>query len=139
MGPYDAWYGSPSGRLNSKSLLAMLDFERKLEKVWTVRIGGGLGYSDVDYNIWGVSSSPGRGGGMTTQEYYDQMIADGKAKYEASWSDTQNINWNFYSNAVAEFKTGQVAHEALMGVSYTGRSVYGDGSSMITRTIIFPV
>ena len=29
---------------------------------------------------------------MTTQEYYDQMIADGKAKYEASWSDTQNIN-----------------------------------------------
>lgn len=33
---------------------------------------------------------------------------------------TQNINWNFYSNAVAEFKTGQVAHEALMGVSYTG-------------------
>ena len=67
---------------------------------------------------------------MTTQEYYDQMIADGKAKYEASWSDTQNINWNFYSNAVAEFKTGQVAHEALMGVSYTGRSVYGDGSSM---------
>lgn len=130
VGPYDAWYGSPSGRLNSKSLLAMLDFERKLEKVWTVRIGGGLGYSDVDYNIWGVSSSPGRGGGMTTQEYYDQMIADGKAKYEASWSDTQNINWNFYSNAVAEFKTGQVAHEALMGVSYTGRSVYGDGSSM---------
>lgn len=42
-----------AGRLNSKSLLAMLDFERKLEKVWTVRIGGGLGYSDVDYNIWG--------------------------------------------------------------------------------------
>lgn len=130
VGPYDAWYGSPSGRLNSKSLLAMLDFERKLEKIWTIRIGGGLGYSDVDYNIWGVSSSPGRGSGMTTQQYYDQMIASGKAKYEASWSDTQNINWNFYSNALAEFRTGQVEHQALMGVSYTGRSTYGDGSSM---------
>lgn len=45
----------------------MLDFERKLEKVWTVRIGGGLGYSDVDYIIRAFSSSPGRGGGMTTQ------------------------------------------------------------------------
>lgn len=127
VGPYDAWYGSPSGRLNSKSLLTMLDFERKLEKIWTIRIGGGLGYSDVDYNLWGVSSGAK---GMTTEQYYNQMIASGKAKYEASWSDTQNINWNVYSNALAEFKTGKVAHEALMGVSYTGSSVYGDGSAM---------
>lgn len=127
VGPYDAWYGSPSGRLNSKSLLAMLDFERKLEKVWTIRIGGGLGYSDVDYNIWGVSSGTR---GVSTLDYYNEMIASGKAKYEASWSDTRNINWNFYSNALAEFKTGQVEHQALMGVSYTGRSTYGDGSAM---------
>ena len=131
VGPYDAWYGSPSGRLNAKSLLAMLDFERKLEKVWTIRIGGGMGYSDVDYNVWGISSSAGRG--MSTEDYYNQMIASGKAKYEAAWSDEWNINWNFYSNALAEFKTGQVEHEALMGVSYTGSSTYGDGSSLVTN------
>lgn len=127
VGSYDAWYGSPSGRLNSKSLLTMLDFERKLEKIWTVRIGGGLGYSNVDYNLWGVSSGAR---GMSTLDYYNAMIASGKAKYEASWSDTQNINWNFYSNGLAEFKTGKVAHESLVGVSYTGRSVYGDSASM---------
>lgn len=131
VGPYDAWYGSPSGRLNSKSLLAMLDFERKLEKIWTIRIGGGIGYSDVDYNVWGISSSAGRG--TSTADYYNQMIASGKAKYEAAWSDEWNINWNFYSNALAEFKTGQVKHEALMGVSYTGSSTYGDGSSLVTN------
>lgn len=131
VGPYDAWYGSPSGRLNSKSLLAMLDFERKLEKIWTIRIGGGIGYSDVDYNVWGISSSAGRG--TSTADYYNQMIASGKAKYEAAWSDKWNINWNFYSNALAEFKTGQVKHEALMGVSYTGSSTYGDGSSLVTN------
>ena len=61
------------------------------------------------------------------------MIASGKAKYEAAWSDEWNINWNFYSNALAEFKTGQVKHEALMGVSYTGSSTYGDGSSLVTN------
>lgn len=43
VGPYDAWYGSPSGRLNSKSLLAMLDFERKLERYGRSALAAVLG------------------------------------------------------------------------------------------------
>lgn len=130
IGKPDAWYGSPFGRYNIKSALTMYDFERKLDKTWTFRAGASMNYTGTDYNIWGISSSAGRGVNMTTQQYYDQMIATGKAKMEASWTDKTEINWNLYANALAEFSTGRVKHEALAGVTYTGKDVRGNSQSM---------
>ncbi len=129
IGHYDAWYGSPSGRLNAKSLLTAVDFERKLEKVWTLRTGASLGYSDRDYNVWGISSSDGRG---LPTEYYDKMIETGRARYEAAWSDMETFTWGGYANALAEYKTGQVKHETLIGVSYTGQKRTGNGASLVS-------
>ena len=43
------------------------------------------------------------------------------------------INWNFYANGLAEFSTGQVKHEALVGVNYVGRDTKGNIGRSSTR------
>ncbi len=130
IGDYNAWYASPNGHRRNTSLLSTVEFERKHDSVWTFRMGGGLGYSNQDYDVRAVSSG---GKGMSAIDYYNQML-NGNALYlENAWSDMWNMNWNLYGNALAEFETGAVKHEALMGFSYTGTHSYGYSASIVSN------
>ncbi len=130
IGDYDAWYASPNGHRRNTALMSMVEFERKHDDVWTFRMGAGLGYSDMDYDVRAVSSS---GKGMKPIDYYNQML-EGNALYlENAWSDTWGLNWNLYGNALAEFETGEVKHEALMGFSYSGTHSYGYSASLVSN------
>lgn len=131
IGPYDSWPGGPRSRSRYKGGLAQVHGEWKLEKTWTIRSGLGVGVSDVDYNIWGLAAgSPNRG--VSTLDYYDSVISTGMGNYEYAWSDVINTTWNFYTHAVAEFKTGKVGHEGLVGLDYTGRDTEGHSSFATT-------
>lgn len=126
VGPYNAWYGGPLSRDEYKGALMQVNLEKKLDSTWTIRTGAGLGYSDVDYNLWALSSgAPNRK--VSALEYYNSVIATGKGYYEYAWSDTRSTNWNVYGQALAKVRTGTVAHEILLGADYTGRNTNGHG------------
>ncbi len=135
VGPYNAWYGGPSSRDEYKGLLMQLNGERKLDSTWTIRAGAGMGYSDVDYNLWALSSgSPDRK--VSALNYYNSVISTGKGYYEYAWSDTQSINWNVYGQALAKVRTGDVSHEILLGADYVGRNSNGHGNFSTTNQVL---
>lgn len=127
IGPYDSWIGGPSSRSVYRSGMVQAHGEWELEKVWTIRAGAGVGVTDVDYNLWALSSgSPSKG--VSALEYYNSVIATGMGNYEYSWSDTTYTTWNSYVQGLAAFKTGRVSHEALIGLDYVGRDEKGNSS-----------
>ncbi len=130
IGDYNAWYASPNGHTRNNAMLSTVEFEHKADKTWTFRMGGGLGYSDQDYDVRAVSSG---GKGMSAIDYYNQMLAGNALFLENAWSDTWSMNWNLYGNALAEFETGAVKHEALMGFSYSGTHTYGYSASIVSN------
>ena len=133
IGDYDAWYGSPFARSNVKSFLAMYDFEKKFNHVWTFKTGASMNFSSLDYNIWGLSRVRK---GMNVMDYYADMIANGTAVLEGSWQDRDQTTWNYYANGLAEFSTGAIKHEALVGVNYIGRDTRGNGQRASTNYTI---
>lgn len=127
VGSYDSWPGNPDSRSRYKGALAQIHGEWKLEKVWTIRAGIGAGVSDVDYNIWALaSSSPDRR--ISTLDYYNSIIATGMGNYEYAWNDVTSTTWDFYTHGLANFTTGNVEHEVLIGLDYTGRDNEGNAS-----------
>lgn len=131
IGSYDSWPGGPSSRSLYKGMLTQIHGEWKLEKVWTMRSGMGLGMSDIDYNVWGLSAgSPDRT--VSTLDYYNSVISTGMGNYEYAWSDVLNTNWNFYIQGLVSFSTWSVDHEFLVGLDYVGR--HSDGNSSFSTT-----
>ena len=137
VGPYGIWLGSPNSRNEYKGALIQLNGEWELDSTWTVRAGAGTSFSDVDYNIWALSSgAPSRT--ISTLDYYNSIIATGKGYYEYAWADTVSVNWNAYGQALAKVKTGSVDHEVLIGLDYTARHKRGH-SSFATTDQLFDI
>lgn len=127
VGPYDSWIGGPASRSLYRSAMLQAHGEWKQEKVWTIRAGIGGGVTDVDYNMWALSSgSPTKG--VSALNYYNSIIETGMGNYEYSWSDMTYATWNSYVQGLAKFSAGDVKHEALIWLDYVGRNQAGYSS-----------
>jgi iron complex outermembrane recepter protein len=129
--PYSAWFGGSEARNEYKGVLLQGHAEWKAGHHWTIRSGAGMGYSDVDYNMWAVASTaPNKK--MASLDYYNSIVETGTANYEYAWADVKYLTWNWYTQGLAKYKTGEVDHEFLVGLDYTGRSQRGNSSFKTT-------
>lgn len=109
---YDASFGKNDGRSKYEGLLVQLSGEVKANSVWTFRGGASMGMSWLDYDAWGLISTPAN---------YGSIVDTGLGEYEFGWADTHYTTYNIYGHSIAKFNTCEVAHEVLMGLDYTCR------------------
>lgn len=109
---YDAWFSRDDARQIYEGLLVQASGEVKANSTWTFRGGASMGMSWLNYNAWGLVSSPAT---------YGSVVASGNGSYEFGWADMHYTTYNLYGHAVANFDIGEVANEVLMGLDYTCR------------------
>lgn len=91
---YDGWFGNKDGRTKYEGLLVQLSGEVKANSIWTFRGGLSMGMSWLDYDIWGLASSPAT---------YGSVVETGIGNFEFGWGDTHYTTYNVFGHAIAKF------------------------------------
>ena len=105
-------------RDRSFALSVMPWLEWKPVEVYTLRAGGGFGWSSLEYNHFGPNSSG----------------YNAKSPYEVSYYDRLSRNYNAYVHNIYKLETGPVTQTFLAGFDYVGKDTQGRSSFASSAT-----
>ena len=123
--PVDTYYGNRDSRNSYQGVTGLIRLEHEIEERLRFKLGVGYAMADEARKHWSVTANAPRGSGLTTEQYYDQVIATETAPYSFTQGSYYDENKMIFGQVDYGFDIDEVDNQVTIGGDYLRRKTDG--------------
>ncbi|HPC19254.1 MAG: TonB-dependent receptor [Kiritimatiellae bacterium] len=126
--PLDTYYGTGDTRDKFTGVAVQFRADHDFSDDLRLSVGGGYARADEERSHWSVSPNPVAADGMTTPQYYDEVLASRTARF--SYTDGEHLDENLsaFARLAWTLETGPVVHQLAGGADWLRRETSSESS-----------
>ena len=130
--PVDKYYGTDDTRDRYKGTTVQGKVDHHFTDALKLSIGGGYARADEERNHWSVLAGAPQGSGLTTESYYNKVIATRTAPYSYTRGDWQDTNLSAFAHLNYDLKLSVLRNQMTLGIDWLRRGSSGSSTSANT-------
>ncbi len=126
--PIDTYYGDDDTRDEFTGASVQFRADHDLAQDLRLSLGGGYARADEERSHWSVSPNPTPADGMTSTQYYDEILATRTARFSYTSGDHLDESLSAFARLAYDLETGPVLHRLLAGSDWLRRETSSESS-----------
>jgi hypothetical protein len=126
--PLDTYYGTDDTRDEFTGVAVQFRADHEFSEALRLSVGGGYARADEERSHWSVSPNPVAADGMTTLQYYDEVLASRTARFSYTDGDHLDENLSAFARLAWTVETGPVVHQLAGGADWLRRESSSESS-----------
>lgn len=123
--PLDKYYGNDDTRDKYEGMTFQVLIDHAFTDELELNLGAGYARAEEDREHWSVSAGAPQGSGMTTLEYYEQILNTRTAAFSYSVGDNTDENQSAFAHLDYDLELEELRNQFTVGIDYLKRMTEG--------------